>query len=194
MMARKQRRDALSVPLYLVHPHAAYLSSVDHLLHLWSAVSHNHPITSWEACLQWSRAWGSGGEEARTRTWSWSRLNGQLLRWVATANLPPPPDFLFPVCSHGYTTRLRASSVCAYADLAVALWFITFLVDAHRSIRAHTSTLNPKAATAGDYRERKWLLKCLSPTHTALDREKVWITRYWLLQSISHLNSAKDPK
>lgn len=106
----------------------------------------------------------------------------------------PPPDFLFPVCSHGYTTRLRASSVCAYADLAVALWFITFLVDAHRSIRAHTSTLNPKAATAGDYRERKWLLKCLSPTHTALDREKVWITRYWLLQSISHLNSAKDPK
>lgn len=75
--------------------------------------------------------------------------------------------------------HLRALDASAAADLAVTVWFM----DAHKSV--HTHTLNPKAATVGDYEERKWLLKCLSPTHIALDREKVWITGHQLLQSFS---------
>lgn len=50
----------------------------------------------------------------------------------------PAPHFLFPACSHGYVMRLHTSGVSATADSAAALWFIAFLVRAHRNIRACT--------------------------------------------------------
>lgn len=75
-------------------------------------------------------------------------------------NLPPASCFL----------RVATAMWCICMPQTLLL-LLTWLLhaDSWMHIRACTHTLDPKAATVGDYQQRKWLLKCLSPTHTALD-------------------------
>lgn len=113
-----------------------------------------------KACLHWAPVKGEG-----TYGW-WLRLNGQLPpRWVAVEGVCPPTSCFLCIA-------MATWCICMPQTLVLLLTWLQHS-DSWMHIRVCTHTLDPKAATVGDYQQRKWVLKCLSPTHTALEQKKM---------------------
>lgn len=153
-----------------VHAHPPQIRYVEHLLHL-------RYKAAWSGMFPLS--YSKRGRRIRVAGCIW--MDSCSCDELLQRNLPPTSCFL--------QVAMATWCVCMPQTL---VWLLTWLLcsDSWMHIRACTNTLDPKAATVGDYQQRKWLLKCLSPTHAALDQKlKVWITRHWLLQSFFCLDS-----